>query len=280
MNAVHALPLSLAVAFSAAAYAAPASEDIESHRVPPAPHCMDARQTSGMYQSDDTTVVVASTRKYYRLQLAGSCPGLDKDPALTMQSPGGWVCGGPEERFTTATTRCPVASVEQIDSRQYAQHARQTVRQEQGKTLESVLVTATAGDDARRRHARGFVGTADYCFNTAQIRGWSESPEGMQVQVSPRRNAGNRSYMVQLEGSCPMLNSSPSIVFHSGSGMGVICGNAGDRVLGVRENFVDGTRAQAPFDSIVPVMTGLVGAGTGSSYTGACTIAAVYPVSG
>ena len=101
MSSVLLLALATAVAQPAMAEA----------RIAPAAHCLDARQTTGMYQSDDTTVVVAAGQQHYRVQLATSCPGLDRDSQLSLRAPGGWVCGGPNETVTAAGSRCPVASV-------------------------------------------------------------------------------------------------------------------------------------------------------------------------
>ena len=55
MSSVLLLALATAVAQPAVAEA----------RIAPAAHCLDARQTTGMYQSDDTTVVVAAGQQHY-----------------------------------------------------------------------------------------------------------------------------------------------------------------------------------------------------------------------
>lgn len=274
MSSVLLLALATAVAQPAVAEA----------RIAPAAHCLDARQTTGMYQSDDTTVVVAAGQQHYRVQLATSCPGLDRDSQLSLRAPGGWVCGGPNETVTAAGSRCPVASVTPIDSRQYAQAARQAVRQQHGTgsadgtTLETVEVTAQAGINRNDRYARGFVGTADYCFDPAQMRSWNETPDGLVVQVSPRRNAGNTTYAVELSSSCPMLSSSPSVFFRSGMGLGVICGNAGDRVVAVRDAFVGEDSPALAHAGSFRLPPQDIGGNISTVVTGQCSIQAVYPV--
>ena len=53
----------------------------------------------------------------------------------------------------------------------------------------------------------------------------------MLVELSPRRSGGHRYYRVELAQTCPDLDSAPAIVFRSGVGIGLICGNPGDRVI-------------------------------------------------
>lgn len=277
------LPLTLALCLPLSAMAdSPAATVTE--RVAPAPHCLDARQTTGMYQSDDSTVVVATGQQHYRIELAASCPGLDRDSQLSLRAPGGWVCGGPNETVAAAGSRCPVASVTPIDSRDYALAARQAVRNQHGShsadgtTLDTVEVTAQAGINRDDRYARGFVGTADYCFDPAQMRSWNETPDGLVVQVSPRRNAGNSTYAVELSGSCPMLSSSPSVFFRSGMGLGVICGNAGDRVVAVRDTFVNESSPALAYAGSFLLPPQDIGGNIATAITGQCSIQAVYPV--
>ena len=245
-------------------------------RLAPEPHCLDARQVSGMYQSDEHSVVVASGQSYYRLQMASSCPGLTQDPALTLVAPQGWACGRANESFIGSQLRCPISKVEQIDSRQYALVARQADRSPATNTIEAVQVSALAGTNRARRYAHGLTGTADYCFNPTQMRSWSETPAGIQVQVSPRGNAGNSTYMVELVGHCTVLNSSPALLFRSGLDTGAICGNTGDRVIALRDTFIDGTQPARAYTGMIPANA--IGAGAGSAVAGQCMIAAVYPI--
>lgn len=244
-------------------------------RLPPAAHCLDAREVSSAYQPDDSTLVVASGDRHYRLALAGSCPALlAQADALQLRAPGGWVCGGPQETVVGAGVRCPVAAVETIGARDYALAARRSDREV--RTMETVQVTARAGIDRSRRFARGFAGTPDYCMDPRQMRGWTETPAGLQVEVSPRRNAGNRFYVVETLGSCPMLSGDARVGFRSGMGLGVVCGNAGDAIYALRDAFV----AEVPHLDVDGSMLAVPAAGdqVAEVITGRCSIAAVYPV--
>lgn len=264
----------------AAASAQPAASD--APRQPPAAHCLDARQVDSVYQPDDSTLLVASGPQHYRLDLSAACPGLAVADGLSLRAPQGFVCGSGQETVVAGNQRCPVATVTPIDSRTYAQGARQSQHHSnrQAGTLDAVEVTAKSGVDRSQRFAKGFVGTSDYCFDPAQLRSWTETPDGLQVMVNPRRNRGNSTYAVELLGSCPMLSSSPSVFFRSGMGLGVICGNAGDHVVAVRDSFVNehspalmhaGSRLADPF-AVEREET------VATAITGRCSIQAVYPV--
>lgn len=260
----------------ATATAAPAA--VDEPRKPPAAHCLDARQIDSVYQPTDTQLLVASGSQHFQLSLSAACPGLTLADGLRLRAPQGWVCGSGQETVVAGNQRCPVAAIEVIDSRSYALGARQSQHHSnrQAGTLETVEVTAKAGVDREQRFAKGFVGTSDYCFDPAQMRSWNETPDGLQVAVNPRRNQGNTSYAVELQGSCPMLSSSPSVFFRSGMGVGVICGNAGDRVIAVRDAF-NGEPGPAWNNSGARPLAN-AGAGMTTVATGQCQIAAVYPV--
>lgn len=77
---------------------------------------------------------------------------------------------------------------------------------------------------------RGFRGSTNYCVATRFVRSWSTDNDGLIVEVSPRRAAGNRYYRVELQGTCDMLNRAPSITLTSGVGTGIVCGYPGDKV--------------------------------------------------
>lgn len=263
MPTPHALALGLSLALPVPAAAAQESQA----RTAPAPHCLDAREITGMYQGDDASVVVASAQRFYRLQFVGRCPGIAAEASPLLVAPAGWACGGPNESVQGESLRCPVSAVEEIDSREYARHARRAAGHDRN-TLAPVTVTASSGTDRSRRYARGFAGTADYCFNPTHMRSWNETPYGLQVQVSPSRNAGNRVYAIELAGSCPMLTSSPPLQFQSGMDVGVICGNPGDRVVAVQETL-------DPGGNLLGRTARPGGILTGDAW---CTVAAVYPV--
>ena len=265
--------LLLALASATAAAAGPADT-----RQAPAEHCLDTRQVDSVYQPNDTQLLVASGSRHFQLTLSSACPGLTQADGLSLRAPQGFVCGSGQETVVAGNQRCPVVAVTEIDSRSYALGARQSQHHSnrQSGTLDTVEVTAKAGVDREQRFARGFVGTSDYCFDPAQMRSWTETPEGLQVMVNPRRNQGNVTYAVELQGSCPMLSSSPSVFFRSGMGLGQICGNAGDRVVAVRDAF-NGEPGPA-WNNIGAQPMASAGAGMTTVATGQCQIAAVYPV--
>jgi hypothetical protein len=64
----------------------------------------------------------------------------------------------------------------------------------------------------------------------------------MLVELSPRRSGGHRYYRVELAQGCPVLDAAPAITFQSGMGIGLICGNPGDRIVAL-------DNAGSPFDA-------------------------------
>ena len=79
----------------------------------------------------------------------------------------------------------------------------------------------------------------------------------------PRRAGGNRYSRVELADTCPELFDALNIGFESGVGIGLICGNPGDRVVAL---------SPAP---------GLLGEGTersGFASRVRCNVSAVYPL--
>ena len=262
----------------AAASAQPAASGVP--RQPPAAHCLDTRQVDSVYQPNDTQLLVASGSRHFQLTLSFTCPGLTQADGLSLRAPRGFACGSGQETVVAGNQRCPVVAITSIDSRSYALGARQSQHHSnrQAGTLDTVEVTAKAGVDRSQRFAKGFAGTSDYCFDPAQLRSWTETPDGLQVMVNPRRNRGNSTYAVELLGSCPMLSSSPSVFFRSGMGLGRICGNAGDNVVAVRDAF-NGEPGPA-WNNIGAQPLAPAGAGMTTVATGQCQIAAVYPVHG
>src|SRR5690606_10204697 len=128
---------------------------------------------------------------------------------------------------------CPVATVEPITPAEYAGHARASQTAADGSTTLSTVVV-----QGERR--RGFAASHNYCFAPRHVRGWSEDPRGLVVEVNPRRSGGHRYYRVELVRSCPHLSGPVEIAFHSGPGIGLICGNPGDNIL-------SGTRGNSAF---------------------------------
>lgn len=196
-------------------------------RIAPAAGCLDARTVSDMWQPDPTTVAIATTGgRLFRLTLAQACPGLEADPDAQLLAPDGWVCGQARALVRSGQRLCPVSALTPVDAQDEATMAR-AAGQDGVQTLAPVPVQPQAAGHGQRR---GFGGASRDCFDPRGLRSWSEDPQGMTVEVSPRRNNGRHRYRVELTGSCPVLSSSPTLTFRSGMGIGVICGNPGDAV--------------------------------------------------
>jgi hypothetical protein len=244
------LPLLLAIALPATAQT----------RAPPSPDCLDARRMQEVRQAGPRTLTVLSDDdRRFRLELAGDCP-LASDGA-TLLAREGWVCGQPREFVRSGEQLCPIAGLQAIDAREYAALARAS-DQAGIATLDAVQV--------RAERRRGFAGSDSYCFNPRYLRAWSEDSEGLLVEVSPRRAGGNRYYRVELAQSCPDLYSAPAVSFHSGVGIGLICGNPGDQVL-AQAGREDLERAYLQGNGITPRFNPRRTAAT------RCMVTAVYP---
>lgn len=197
-----------------------------AQRVPPAPDCLDARQMSEVRQASSRQLAVqGQDGRRFRITLGEDCPGAGEASAVLLAREG-WVCGAGDEFVRMGASVCAVAGVERIDARAYAAMAREaSIRRanDDVKTLETVQVRAP--------QRKGFAGSPSFCFNPRHLRAWSEDSKGMLVELSPRRSGGHRYYRVELAQTCPDLDSAPAIVFRSGVGIGLICGNPGDRVI-------------------------------------------------
>ncbi len=194
-------------------------------RVAPAPGCLDARQMAEVRQASSTELAVQGRDgQRFRIALSSGCPGAGGDDAVLLAREG-WVCGTGKEYVRIGEATCAVTAIATIDAREYAAMARAaTVPADDGlTTLETVEVRAPK--------RRGFAGSSSFCFNPRYLRAWSEDSQGMLVELSPRRSGGHRYYRVELAQSCPDLDSAPAITFRSGVGIGLICGNPGDRVV-------------------------------------------------
>lgn len=197
----------------------------------PAPDCVDARQIDDARFADPRTLAMSSGGRRYRLDLAADClpppPGVD----MTLAGPGGWVCDGAEAFVRIGERTCPVTSVRVIDAREYAVLARSATVHRQAADA----VTPLAPVEVRAERRRGFTGSPHFCFNTRDLRAWSQTPAGVQVQVSPRRSGGYHAYQVELEGGCSELHDAQTVEFRSGVGIGQICGNPGDHLKVLNE---------------------------------------------
>lgn len=233
---------------------------IAAERAPaPADNCLDARSVERARSLDEHTLVVAAANGRF---VVSHTPGCDVRQTATLLATEGWVCGAANEFVRVDGKACPVTSVARVDARTYAGLAaaadkRGYFAMKQGETaLEPVEVTAPV------RKSRGFRGDVDYCFAIDAVRGWALDGNELVVQTSKRRAGGNGSYRVVLGSSCPELEWADSVEFRSGVGVGMICGNAGDKALAVDTTLEPGIEQRGPM-----LM----------ARTGGCPIAAVYP---
>lgn len=251
-----------------AALIAPAVTAAADLRTPPAPHCLDARRVERAQVLDAQRMLVAEAGgRRFRLHLAEACPNLGIESSPSLLGREGWICGEGGEFLRAGDWLCPVREVENIDARSYAQLQREAdlarVRSAEGETPTLERVDVITRSDARR----GFRGSYDYCFDPRAVRGWSLGPEGLRLQTSARRSGGFRNYTVELGASCPELQWATSVSFVSGVGIGVICGNTGDRAVSHGEAAAPGLRDGEAFATRTPHLAALRG----------CPIRAVYP---
>lgn len=222
----------------------------------PAPHCLDVRQLAGLQQAADDTLLATAAGRHLEVRLEHACPGIAREAGLQILAPGGWLCGGTDELLRTPARDCAVAAATPVSARDYAATARR-LQAAAATALPALEIRRQGGTDRGRRFARGFAGTPDYCFNPTGMRAWTETPDGLQVEVDPRHNGGNRSYRIELVDYCPALAGTPELAFDARMGQGVVCGNPGDTLAARRESIQ----------------------GLGPRVVGRCRIGAVYPVS-
>lgn len=192
-------------------------------RTPPQAHCIDARQISGAEDiSSNTLAVRLKDGQRFKVQLAQDCPA--PESRLSVRgSKEGWLCAEPGESLVIGDAQCPISTIEPLDARSYADLLRQ--RDSQVATMAPLQVKAASAP-----RSRGFRGTADYCVAIDAVRRWSEGPQGITVEVSPNRAAGNRFYRIEVASSCPALANAQTMTLVSGMGIGMVCGHPGDRM--------------------------------------------------
>jgi hypothetical protein len=231
----------------------------------PSADCLDARAVVQARQIDPQRLLIETEQARHALTLAGSC-ATQADTEVSLLSPHGWVCGGrgDVEFVRAGAQRCAIDQVLPLSAKAYAAELREADRQlaaggtpsGSAPTLAAVEVHAKAPDSTR------FLRSTAYCFDPRWVRGFSSDAKGLLVDTSPRRSGGNRQYRVELGHSCPELQMSQAVSFHSGVG-GAICGNAGDHarpIRGIPEGFdpggIDGVRFSAagcPIVAVYPV---------------------------
>ena len=192
-------------------------------RTSPQPHCIDARQIGGAEGiSSNTLGLRLKDGQRFKVELAQDCPA--PEGRLSVRgSKDGWLCAEPGESLVIGDAQCPISTIAPLDTRSYADLLRQ--RDRQVATLETLQIEA-----ASQPPSRGFRGTADYCVGIDAVRSWSEGPQGITVEVSPNRAAGNRFYRIEVASGCPALANSQTMTLVSGMGLGMVCGHPGDRM--------------------------------------------------
>lgn len=84
--------------------------------------CFNADMVSGFSAPDDDTVYIAAGRNVFELEVIGSCPNIDFEQRIGIQSRGGtsFVCRGFDADLLvpslsgTGVDRCPVRSVRRL----------------------------------------------------------------------------------------------------------------------------------------------------------------------
>jgi hypothetical protein len=224
--------------------------------------CVDGRAMLHSVRVTPTLVTIATADGAYRIDLAEHCaiaPGAD----VVLLAPDGWACGGPREYLRSDGRVCRVERVQPIAFTEYTRLSRDAAA---GGAMPGLAVLEPVEVIGRKSALRGFGGTSEYCFNPRFVRGWSEKGNAIEVETSPRRAGGNRRYRVELGPACTDLAGALSLDFRSGVGIGLICANAGDRVV-VLESITGGDDR---FYGQLRSRLGDVG----------CDIMAVYPVRG
>ncbi|TXH72299.1 MAG: hypothetical protein E6Q88_06360 [Lysobacteraceae bacterium] len=197
---------------------------------PPAPYCVHSRDIREVRQSDPRTLAIRmNDERRYRVSLTEACPAATRSDRLQLVSPGGWLCGdGRNEHLNADGRSCKVSDMAVIDTREYAEHALAEHRGRDSGEFETIEV--------RGKRRRSFGGTTAFCFDTRHLRGWRDDGGDLVVEVSPLRSGGNRLYHAELGSSCSELSTASRLLFVSGVGSNVICGNAGDRVVLARDD--------------------------------------------
>jgi hypothetical protein len=250
----------------AVAFAGHASESVEPTRQAPAADCLDARAVVDVRYLAPDLLALSTTAGHWRVALTEACSS-ENSAATSLISPNGWACGGEDEYIRVGGRICGIAAVEALPPADHARLLRDSDLRSLAARPDAALATLDPIEvEGKRPRGRGFRGTTEYCFNPRHLLGWSDNRQGLLVETSPRRAGGNRWYQVELEGSCSQLGNMHSVQFHSGVGIGVICGNPGDRVTGVRGSDAPGDFARPAGSAGMPAAAG-------------CAISAVYPLS-
>ncbi|WP_254057256.1 DUF6491 family protein [Stenotrophomonas sp. ZAC14A_NAIMI4_1] len=200
-------------------------------RTPPAPDCLDARDVQQVEQDTPGAIAVADGQgRAFRIDFSAACPGVNEADTLRLEAPQGWACGKAGEQVVVDGRTCAVSAVTPIDNRSFAAIAHESSRQ-YAATLPGVNVTAKGRGGRSGDTPHTFQTSSAVCFATRNVRGWSETPEGVMVETNPRRNGGHRYYHLELASSCSILAGATDVDFQSGLQNGLICGNPRDRIV-------------------------------------------------
>lgn len=237
----------------------------------PAANCLDAREVVELHQPTARTLAVMDRRgARHRISLASTCALGNRD--ATLVAPHGWVCGARASESVRVTgLSCGITQVRSIDAREFAALARASSRTPSRPAGPAGTVDLAPIEVIGTRR-RGFGGTFAYCLSPAQMRAWSEDSEGLRVEVRASRSGGNRFYRVELGSSCSELGAAQQIALVAGAGNGLVCGNAGDRVINVRDPDPFSTTPRGEF-------AGRLRSRAESEEFG-CPVTAVYPLAG
>lgn len=221
-------------------------------REPPASQCIDGRKLADARQIDARTLVLQDTAAgRRRVTLSDDCADVLRDDQVQFVGWGGWICGNDGDVVRSSVRTCRVEAVDLLDAQTYAG----LLRNAQAPMLDTVVVQG--------RRTRGFSGTADYCVANRWLRSWHDGPDGLVVEVSPRRTAGHRHYRIETAGSCSFQFDADTLALVSAMGTGVVCGHPGDQVVFGRDSSGGDIRSQR-----VPRAAALA----------RCTITGVYPI--
>ncbi len=246
------------------------AEAVERPRPAPAPHCLDARRIERSRQIAPDSLLVLAGGEGFRVQLSDACADANGTAPERLLARNGWVCGAEREFAQAGARLCPVRAVEPLDARRYAELARSADRDAAAVPPDATLldgVDVTAKAPPHRR----FRGTHEYCFNPRWVTSWSIVRQEIVVRTRARRSGGHSQYRLELGGACVDLDEAPHVSFVSGVGIGMVCGNAGDKAVALGEVPVPGmTSADAR-------LTRSVRTGSLLASEAGCPILAVYP---
>ena len=231
----------------------------------PAPGCLDARSVEKVRASPSGMLLVAAQARRFALSVDAACAAQMPEPdGLVAED--GWICGGPREYVRAGAAYCTIRGIEEIDQREYSRRAMQIDRER--RRAPAVALAPVEVNATRRKSRLQLRGDPDYCINPAAVRGWQFDGNDVVVQTSPRRAAGRRAYRLELITACPELTWLSVLTFRSGVGIGLICGNPGDRVIGSHPASLAGSTTPGEIEGV-----------KARSFTaaGGCEVTAVYP---